>query len=199
MSTSTSTTTTTTTGPDAAPPVEPRRFRNVMGRFTTGVTIIGTKHADGIHAMTANGFMSVSLDPALAMVSIATKAKMHEMLLASGRYGVSFLGADQETVSRHFSGRPDLLPDFSFDEIAGAPLVRGALARISVEVVDAHRAGDHTLFIGKVHHLDDAPGDPLVFYSGGYRHLLRAAHDTEYSDAWSGFCLEPTGPLTLAG
>jgi flavin reductase (DIM6/NTAB) family NADH-FMN oxidoreductase RutF len=132
------------------------------------------------------------------MVSVATKAKMHELLLASGRYGVSFLAADQEAVSRHFSGRPDLLPDFRFEQIAGAPLVRGALARISVEVVDAHRAGDHTLFIGQVQHLDDAPGDPLVFYSGGYRHLLRVAHNTEYSDAWSGFCLEPSGPLTLA-
>ena len=186
-----------TSSQDEAPLVDPRRFRNVMGRFTTGVTVIGTNCDEGVHAMTANGFMSVSLDPALAMVSIATKAKMHELLLSSGRYGVSFLGADQEAVSRHFSGRPDLLPDFGFEQIAGAPLVRGALARISVEVIDAHRAGDHTLFIGQVHHLDDAAGDPLVFYSGGYRHLLRAAHDTEYSDAWSGFCLEPTGPLTL--
>ncbi|MGW5518154.1 flavin reductase family protein [Nocardia africana] len=169
-----------------------------MGRFTTGVTIIGTNSTEGVHAMTANGFMSVSLDPALAMVSVATKAKMHELLLASGRYGVSFLGADQEAISRHFSGRSDLAPDFPFEQHAGAPLIRGALARISVEVIDAHRAGDHTLFIGRVQHMDEAPGDPLVFYSGGYRHLLHVAHNTEYSDAWSGFCLEPSGPLILA-
>lgn len=179
----------------ASQPVDPRRFRSVMGRFTTGVTVIGTRHADGIHAMTANGFMSVSLRPALTVVSISKNAKMHDLLIGGGRYGVSFLSADQETVSRHFSGRHvDVAdPEFGFDEIAGAPFVRGAVARVAAEVVDAHPAGDHTLFVGQVHHLDETPGEPLAFYSGGYRHLLRAVHDAEHSDTWSGFCLEPAG------
>ncbi|MDT7723871.1 MAG: hypothetical protein QOI21_447 [Actinomycetota bacterium] len=176
-----------------AAPVEPRRFRNAMGRFATGITVISTKTSDGVHCMTANGFMSVSLEPALVVVSIAKRAKMHDHLAEGGRYGVSILAADQEPVSRHFSGRPD--PDLELVFVAGAavPLVSGALAQVGARIVDAHSAGDHTLFVGEVEYLDDQAGDPLVFHSGAYRHLLSPANGSDYSDAWSGFCLDPIG------
>lgn len=178
--------------------VDPRRFRDAMGRFATGITIISTPTPAGPHHMTANGFMSVSLEPALVVVSIAHRAKMHDFLLASGVYGVSVLAADQEPVSKHFSGRPD--PDLRprIDDHSGVPLVAGALAQVAAEIVEAHPAGDHTLFVGEVRHLADAPGEPLVFHAGRYRHLLSPAADSEYSDAWSGFCLDPFGPSSGA-
>jgi flavin reductase (DIM6/NTAB) family NADH-FMN oxidoreductase RutF len=178
--------------------VDPRRFRDAMGRFATGITIISTPTPEGPHCMTANGFMSVSLEPALVVVSIAERAKMHDLLLAGGVYGVSVLAADQEAVSKHFSGRPDPNLHPRFDDHAGVPLVAGALAQVAAEVVDAHPAGDHTLFVGQVRHLADGVGDPLVFHAGRYRHLLSPAADSEYSDAWSGFCLDPFGPPASA-
>ncbi|GAB3158477.1 flavin reductase family protein [Amycolatopsis stemonae] len=173
--------------------VDPRRFRDAMGRFATGITIISTPTPAGPHCMTANGFMSVSLVPALVVVSIARHARMHDLLVESGVYGVSVLAADQEPLSTHFSGRPD--PDLRprFDDHAGVPLVAGALAQVAAEIVEAHPAGDHTLFVGQVRHLADAAGEPLVFHAGRYRHLLSPAADPEYSDAWSGFCLDPFG------
>ncbi|MFE6610964.1 flavin reductase family protein [Amycolatopsis sp. NPDC057786] len=173
--------------------VDPRRFRDAMGRFATGITILSTPTPAGPHCMTANGFMSVSLEPALVVVSIAKRAKMHDYLLASGVYGVSVLAADQEPISKHFSGMPD--PDLAprFDDHADVPLVAGALAQVGAEIVDAHPAGDHTLFVGEVRHLTDSVGEPLVFHAGRYRHLLSPAADSEYSDAWSGFCLTPFG------
>ncbi|WP_020501044.1 flavin reductase family protein [Sciscionella marina] len=174
--------------------VDPRRFRDAMGRFATGITIISTPTPAGPHCMTANGFMSVSLEPALVVVSIAKRAKMHDLLLASGVYGVSVLAADQESVSKHFSGRPD--PDLAprFEDHADVPLVPGALAQVGAEIVEARPVGDHTLFVGEVRHLADGVGEPLVFYAGRYRHLLSPSADSEYSDAWSGFCLTPFCP-----
>jgi len=173
--------------------VDPRRFRDVMGRFATGITIISTATPAGPHCMTANGFMSVSLDPALVVVSIGKRAKMHDLLLAGGAYGVSVLAADQESVSRHFSGRPDPQLEPSFLDGAGVPLIPGALAQVGARVIAAHPAGDHTLFLGEVTYLAEEQREPLVFHAGRYRHLLSPAADSDYSDAWSGFCLDPFG------
>lgn len=171
--------------------VDGRRFRSVMGRFTTGITVVSTEGPDGAHCMTANAFMSVSLDPPLVLVSLGVNTKMHDLLQRGGVYGVSVLAADQEPVSRYFSGRPDSSAGVRFIYASGVAVMEGALAHVVARVVDEHPAGDHTLFIGEILELDDSPGDPLVFHAGGYRHLLTPSTDTSYSDAWSGFCLNP--------
>src|SRR6202046_1619456 len=127
-------------------PTEQRRFRDALGTFATGVTIVSTRCDDLVHGMTANGFMSVSLDPALVVVSIASSARMHDILLRAGRYGVSVLAREQEAVSRHFAGRPDADRQVALIESAGVPLVEGALTHVVAEVVDAHTAGGHPVF-----------------------------------------------------
>jgi flavin reductase (DIM6/NTAB) family NADH-FMN oxidoreductase RutF len=167
-------------GPTGAP-TEQRRFRDALGTFATGVTIVSTRDGDLVHGMTANGFMSVSLDPALIVVSIATGARMHGVLSRSGRYGVSVLAREQEVVSQHFAGRP------SSDEIAliealDTPLVDGALTHVVADVVDAHPAGDHTLFIGEVRHFAHRAGEPLIFHSGTYRRLIASPVDPTRTD-----------------
>src|SRR3984957_4584217 len=121
-----------------------RRFRDALGTFATGVTIVSTRVDDLVHGMTANGFMSVSLDPALVVVSVASGARMHEILLRAGRYGVSVLSRNQEPVSQHFAGRPQA-GEIELVESEGVPLVEGALTQVVADVVDAHPAGDHTL------------------------------------------------------
>jgi flavin reductase len=163
-----------------------RRFRDALGTFATGVTIVTTRSDDLVHGMTANGFMSVSLEPALVVVSISARARMHDLLARTGRYGVSVLCCEQEHVSRHFAGRPEKAREIQLTEVEGTPLVEGALTHVVASVVDAHEAGDHTLFIGEVLHFEHRLGEPLIFHSGAYRSLMTSPTDPTKSGEWAG-------------
>jgi flavin reductase len=163
-----------------------RRFRDALGTFATGVTIVSTRLDDLVHGMTANGFMSVSLEPALIVVSIASGARMHDILLRAGRYGVSVLSREQEAVSRHFAGRPQAESEIALIESSGVPLVDGAITHVVAAVVDAHPAGDHTLFIGEVLDFDHRAGEPLIFHSGAYRRLIASPIDPTRTEEWAG-------------
>ncbi|MDQ0382202.1 flavin reductase family protein [Amycolatopsis thermophila] len=152
----------------AATATDPRRFRTAMGRFATGVTVVTTRTAGGVHGMTANGFLSVSLDPPLILVSLGA-CTMARHLHAGDRYAVTVLSSDQEEVSRHFGGRPSV--DVRFDVRGRFDFIPGGLAFVGCRIVDRHPAGDHTLFLGEVEHLDHRDGTPLLFYTGSYRTL----------------------------
>lgn len=142
-----------------------------MGRFATGVTVITARHEEHTHGMTANAFMSVSLDPPLVLVSLENRTRMHQILPGVGRFGVSVLAEHQEEFSRHFAGRPVDGLEIRFLMHEGIPLLEGAVAHFVAQVVDAHPAGDHTLYIGLVEHFEWREGKPLIFYSGGYQQL----------------------------
>ncbi len=142
-------------------------FRQVMGRFATGVTIVTTVERDTVHGMTANGFLSVSLRPPLVLVSLG-RCKMNEMLPRSGRYGVSVLSQGQEHFAAHFAAQKASPIDPTFTWQGGLPLLEGALAQLVCRVVDVHRAGDHVLWIGEVEYLDHRDDDPLLFYTGRF-------------------------------
>ncbi len=153
------------------PPVHPRDFRNALGRFGSGVTVITVHHEDRTHGMTVNAFVSVSLDPPLVLVSLDNRSSMHRILPVVRRYGVSVLGEHQETLSNHFGGKPTPGLHAAFTMRDGIPLLDGAVAQFIVEVTDIHPAGDHTLYIGQVVHLEWREGQPLLFYAGRYHHL----------------------------
>src|SRR5438876_11429781 len=85
--------------------VDPKSFRNALGRFATGVTVVTTVAPDGVHGMTANAFTSVSLDPPLVLVPVAKQARTHEYLSQARRFGVSILSAEQEPSAWHLAGR----------------------------------------------------------------------------------------------
>lgn len=146
-------------------------FRKAMGRFASGVTVVTTVADDRVHGMVANGFMSVSLDPPLALVSLSRQSRMHELLTRSGRFGVSVLDEGQQALSWHFAGRPGEPVRPRFTWACELPFIAGALAHVGCDVVDAHAAGDHTLHVGRVEHLDCRDGRPLLFYTGAYRTL----------------------------
>jgi len=164
-----------------ATPGDPRLFRRTLGRFATGVTVITTALGETIHGMTANAFMSVSLDPPLVAIAVDHRARMHRLLEETGRYAVSILAEDQELLARHFGGRPQMRSQPRFEWRAGLPLIAGAVAHLVCQIVDAVRAGDHTLFVGQVEYLDSHEGAPLLFYGGDYRCLEVQLHD---SSAW---------------
>ncbi|MFC7392739.1 flavin reductase family protein [Scopulibacillus cellulosilyticus] len=152
--------------------MDDRTFRDAMGKFATGVTVITTVLEDEVHGMTANAFMSVSLNPKLISVSIDEKAHMLKKLEQAGKFAVSILSEDQVEMSMHFAGQKEK-HDIEFGWISGVPVIKNALANIICDVYDAHKAGDHTLYIGKVIDLCVCQGNPLTFYGGKYgRNLL---------------------------
>lgn len=151
--------------------IDLREFRNVLGRFASGVTIVTTESEGQVHGMTANAFMSVSLEPPLILVSVNHRANMHPLLAHSGCYGVSILSVDQQALSNHFAGRPVEGLTVSFVRKYNVPVLDGAVAHLIARVVDQHPAGDHTLYIGQVEYLDWRDGQPLLFYAGKYRQL----------------------------
>ncbi len=149
--------------------MDDRLFRDAMGKFATGVTVLLTENEGETHGMTANGFMSVSLDPKLVLISIGHKAKFLEKVSQSKKYTVNILAEDQEHYSRHFAGKPGEAVEF--ETLAELPVLKGAIAQIACEVVSEHVEGDHTLFIGRVVDLRLEDKNPLLFFSGKYRQL----------------------------
>jgi flavin reductase (DIM6/NTAB) family NADH-FMN oxidoreductase RutF len=135
------------------------------------VTVITTCVNGQTHGMTANAFVSVSLAPPLVLVSVDNRAAMHRILPEARRYGVSVLAEDQENLSNHFAGRTQEGLHIRFVDRLGLPLLEGAVAYFVVEVVDAHPAGDHTLFIGRVSHFESPGGRPLLFHGGKYQQV----------------------------
>lgn len=151
--------------------MDDRQFRTAMGKFATGVTVITTDVDGDVHGMTANAFMSVSLDPKLVVISIGEKARILEKIKQSKTFSVNILAADQQELSMIFAGQLKEHREVEFDRLDGKPVLNGAVAQIACEVSAEHLEGDHTLFIGRVTdiHLEDA--EPLIFYSGKYRAL----------------------------
>lgn len=154
---------------DGGMEMDDRLFRDAMGKFATGVTVLLTENEGEVHGMTANGFMSVSLSPKLVVISIGEKAKFLEKVSKSKKYTVNILAEDQEHYSRHFAGRPG--DTVEFETLAEQPVLKGAIAQLTCEVVSEHVEGDHTLFIGKVVDLRLEEKDPLLFFGGKYRKL----------------------------
>jgi flavin reductase (DIM6/NTAB) family NADH-FMN oxidoreductase RutF len=161
------------------PPFDSRGFRQVLGRFASGVTVVTARYQGQTHGMTASAFVSVSLDPPLVLVSLGNRSYMHRILPPAGAYGVSVLSEDQERLSNHFAGRTVENLHIRFTTRNDIPLIEDAVAYFVVRVIDSHPAGDHTLYIGQVEHFEAAAeGRPLLFYAGRYQQLqekLRAA------------------------
>ncbi len=151
--------------------IDPRQFRNALGRFASGVTVITTEKDGQIHGMTANAFVSVSLEPPLVLVSVDNRTHMNQLLPESKRYGVSVLAHDQESLSNHFARRPVEGLKIPFIEKHGTPVLDGAVAQLVARVVDIRPAGDHTLYIGQIEYLEWTDEQPLLFFAGKYHHL----------------------------
>jgi flavin reductase (DIM6/NTAB) family NADH-FMN oxidoreductase RutF len=133
--------------------------------------VVTARYEEKTHGMTANAFVSVSLDPPLVLVSLDNRSYMHRILPGAGRYGVSVLAEDQEVLSNHFAGRIVEGLHIRFHTRDGVPLLEGAVAYFVVQVLDAHPAGDHTLYIGRVEHFEARDDKPLLFYAGKYQQL----------------------------
>lgn len=150
--------------------MDDKQFRTAMGKFATGVTVIATEVEGEVHGMTANAFMSVSLDPKLIVISVRKQASILAKLQSSQTFSVNILGEDQQEVSMIFAGQ---LKDkqVDFNRLDGKPVIPGSIAQIACEVSGEHIEGDHILFIGKVTDIYVEDKAPLIYYNGKYGSL----------------------------
>jgi flavin reductase len=151
-------------------------LRAVMGLFPTGVTVVTTGRGEEAEGMTANGVISVSLDPLLFLVSVHKDARLNQRVREEGHYAVNLLAADQEGLSRLFASPERSSGHSAINSLGGgygqtgAPLAAGALAAIECELEAVYPGGDHDLFLGRIVtvHMGDARKGPLVFHEGSY-------------------------------
>jgi flavin reductase (DIM6/NTAB) family NADH-FMN oxidoreductase RutF len=166
---------------DRAPAIDAALFRRVMSSFATGVTVVTTVADGQVRGMTVSAFMSGSLDPALCVVSIRKKARLHQLLVDAGHFGVSILAKNQERLSSHFAGAPVPNVALEFDWVGGTPLVANAAAVIAADVASLYDCGDHTLFIGQIRHMTAHGRPPLLVHQGRY---AAVSHATEPAPDW---------------
>lgn len=154
--------------------LDPADFRQLLGRFATGVTIVTLTLPDGQPAgMTANSLASVSLDPPLVLVCIDHAAELYASLLAAPGFVINILEASQETLSRRFATRHlNRFDGIGYHTSAdGQPVLDGVLAHIECSPHATFPAGDHTIVVGRVLRGDTTDGAPLVYFRGGYTGL----------------------------
>ncbi|MEV8513848.1 flavin reductase family protein [Dactylosporangium sp. NPDC051484] len=154
---------------------DPALLRQVYGAFATGVTVV-TVGGDTPHAMTANSFSTVSLDPPLILVCVGRDALMHDVLAGSGRFAVSVLAAHQEPVARYYADRSRPLGRQQFDFTDWLPgrctdafLLAGATAHFECELWRSYDGGDHTVFVGRLLATRRFSEDALLFLCGKFR------------------------------
>jgi flavin reductase (DIM6/NTAB) family NADH-FMN oxidoreductase RutF len=152
--------------------LETAEFRRTLGMFATGVTVITTRVGEQIHGMTANAFMSVSLQPPLILISVDRRAKMNALLREDARFGVSVLEESQSALSNRFAGREGDGSEAAFEIVNETPLVAGALAHLIAQVARSYWGGDHSLFLGRVEYARYGTGTPLLFHGGGYGRVV---------------------------
>lgn len=135
--------------------VEKSFFRQIMGNFATGVTVVTTRSQGVLAGITVNAFCSVSLNPPLVLVCIDYSSNTLPLLRESKIFAVNMLTAEQESLSRCFSSISDeRTENFCHAQyhtvVTGAPVIDGSLAFVDARVVAEYPGGDHTIFIGQV-------------------------------------------------
>jgi 3-hydroxy-9,10-secoandrosta-1,3,5(10)-triene-9,17-dione monooxygenase reductase component len=149
------------------------RFRQVLGCFPTGVTVVTTVEGGVPVGMAAGSFFSVSLDPPLVGFCVMTTSNTWPAIERSGSFGVSILADDQTEVCRQLAKKgPDKFDGVAWSPapVTGSPLVDGAVAHLDCELEQQHLAGDHWIVVGRVRALElhRNEAEPLVFCRGGF-------------------------------
>jgi flavin reductase (DIM6/NTAB) family NADH-FMN oxidoreductase RutF len=146
-------------------------FREVFGRFATGVAVITSASPAGIGGMTANALCSLSLEPLLTLVCFENEARTLPVVRDAGRFGVNVLSAEQERLAGVFASKlpeAEKLEGVAHELRGGVPIIDGALAWAVCELRELIAGGDHTIAIGEVIELGLGRGQPLLWYGGRY-------------------------------
>jgi flavin reductase (DIM6/NTAB) family NADH-FMN oxidoreductase RutF len=149
-------------------------FRQVMGNFATGITVVTTRNAGGEpYGLTVNSFTSVSLDPLLVLVCLDNRLSGLQSFKDSKHFGVSMLAEDQEDLSRMFAKKDTERPlSIYFEGKFGTPLLRNSLAVMECEVREIYPGGDHQILLGEVKTAEVIrPENPLLYFRGKYQRV----------------------------
>jgi flavin reductase (DIM6/NTAB) family NADH-FMN oxidoreductase RutF len=154
-------------------PIDDVRFRQAMGYFASGVTVVTTALDDQLYGVTVSSFASLSLRPPLILVCLDQSLRTHDAITAAGRFIVNFLDKRQEHLSRRFASRDD----DKFIGVAwhagrlGLPVLDGVLAVVECNLHARVPGGDHVIFVGEVMDAEVFDGAPLLYYRRGYHEL----------------------------
>jgi flavin reductase (DIM6/NTAB) family NADH-FMN oxidoreductase RutF len=152
-------------------PIDPRDFRNALGSFATGVTVITAVGPDGKPVgLTCNSFASVSLNPPLVLWSLVIYSPNMSVFQNASHFTVNVLGASQQALSTQFATPSD--DKFAGVDwqpgLGGAPVLAGCVASFQCRAADRYYGGDHVIFLGAVEAYAYNRDEPLLFAQGGY-------------------------------
>jgi flavin reductase (DIM6/NTAB) family NADH-FMN oxidoreductase RutF len=154
-------------------PIDEFRFRQAMGHFASGVTVVTTAHDGQLYGMTVSSFSSLSLKPPLILICVEQNLTTHTAVAESGQFAVNILDRRQEHLSRRFATHEN----DKFMSVAwrssrlGLPVLEGALTIIECRLHNTFPGGDHTIFVGEVLDAEINHGSPLLYYRRGYHEL----------------------------
>jgi flavin reductase (DIM6/NTAB) family NADH-FMN oxidoreductase RutF len=157
---------------DPSPEVDAGRFREVIGSFATGVAIVTADSADGPAGLTTSAVTSLSMEPKLLLVCFDQTSRTLPVVQEAGRFAVNLLRAGQEELARVFASKR--VGREKFEAVThrvahGVPVLDGTLAWLACDLEALYPAGDHTIGIGRITHLDaDLGGEPLVYFRGAF-------------------------------
>ena len=150
-------------------PDRKRDFRDALGRFATGVTVVTTMTPDGPVGITANSFASVSLDPPIVLWSIGRHSSRFAAFAECEQFAVHILAAEQLDLSRRFARAGEAFGGLRIELQRGRrAAVAGCLSRFECTRINGHDGGDHLIVVARVTAAAMREGEPLLFFGGGY-------------------------------
>ena len=156
--------------------VDQRHFRDVMGTFATGVTIITTVESEVPYGITANSFTSVSLSPPLVMFCLGKSSTNFEFFMEADCFAVNILTEQQDALSARFAAyegnRFEGIDWVTWE--TGAPILKNVVSAIDCRLEATHDAGDHIIMVGQVVRAEKQNDtEPLLYFQGGYKKLQK--------------------------
>lgn len=148
-------------------------FKRLLGRWTTGVTVVTSVAGGRIHGMTVSAFSEVSLEPPLVLICADLASNTHALIAEGGVFAVNVLARGQEELSNRFASKREEARRFEglvcTRAVTGAPILPGSVAALDCRVVASHPSGDHVIHVGEVLWLCFDPlRKPLLYQSGRY-------------------------------
>jgi 4-nitrophenol 2-monooxygenase / 4-nitrocatechol 4-monooxygenase, reductase component len=166
---------------DTTPAVDQQAFRDVIGRFTSGVTVITTA-VDGVRfGTTASAFSSLSLEPPMILVCLNKTSETQAAVLQAGAFAVNILSEGQQDVAYRFARKGDKFGDLEHDVgRRGVPVLRDTLAHLECDIAETVTGGTHTVFLGAVTVAAGHDGTPLTYYRGRFGRLESVREEEAY-------------------
>ena len=157
--------------------IDARAFRDTVGQFVTGITVIATETDGSVKGMTANAFTSVSLDPPLVLFCVGKTSRMGQVMRSATGFSVNILQQDQQDISAYCASawKQPSPPPHAFTSWEGGPRLDGCAAALGCAVETIYEGGDRWIVTGRVLALyrSETAGPPLVFCAGRYATLAR--------------------------